>query len=110
MDKIAWTGTRKGASLYTSSAQLRHTSNIMERDKYQSHRLHEPTSIHSHTDPITGKDVMERVGGPFIIDGILTAYFETDETRSFVQVSYQHYIPMVPTRISTLHNYLTLHW
>ena len=81
MDKTASTGTRKGASFYTSSAQLRHTSNIMERDKEPSRRLHEPTTIHSHTDPITGKDIVDRVGCPFIIDGILTAYFESNETR-----------------------------
>jgi hypothetical protein len=81
MDKIVSMGARKGASLNTKSAQVPHANNIMERDKEQSHRLHEPTSIHSHTDPVTGKDVVDRVGGPFIIDGILTAYFETNETR-----------------------------
>ena len=48
----------------------------------------------SHTDPITGKDVMERVGGPFIIDGILTAYFETDETRHINLTSpFNHPVP-----------------
>ena len=94
MDNTAWTGTRKGASLYTSSAQLRHASNIMERDKEQSHRLHEPTNINSHTDPVTGKDVVDRVGCPFIIDGILTAYFESNETRHIYLTSpFNHPVP-----------------
>ena len=81
MDKIVSIGARKDASLNTKRAQVPHANNIMKRDKDQSHRLHEPTSIHSYTDPVTGKDVVDRVGGPFIIDGILTAYFETNETR-----------------------------
>ena len=94
MDKLASTGTRQGASIYTNSVQLTHASNIMERDKNQSHRLHEPTSIYSHTDPITGKDVVERVGCPFIIDGILTAYFESNETRHIYLTSpFNHPVP-----------------
>ena len=81
MDKLASTGTRHGASIYTNSVQLPHARNIMERDKNQSHRLHEPTSIHSHTDP-------------FIIDGILTAYFESNETRHIYLTSpFNHPVP-----------------
>ena len=91
MDKIVSIGERKGASLNTKSAKVPHANNIMERDKEQSHRLHEPTSIQSHTDPISGIDVMGTVGHPFIIDGILTAYFETEETRhSYLTTPFNH--------------------
>jgi len=87
MDRTTSQGTRKG----TSNVKLPNASNIMERDKDQSHRLHEPTSIHSHTDPISGIDVMGTVGHPFIIDGILTAYFETEETRhSYLTTPFNH--------------------
>ena len=69
-----------------SDAQLFHASNIMERDTEQSHRLHEPTSISSHTDPITGNDVMGTTGHPSIVDGILTVYFESGQITSYVAI------------------------
>ena len=54
---------------------------IADRDITQSRRLHEPTSISSHTDPITGNDVSSNLGHPFVKDGIMTVYFESEETR-----------------------------
>jgi hypothetical protein len=56
-------------------------SNVFDRDKTQSRRLHEPTSISSHTDPITGNDVMAGEDHPFVKDGIMTVYFESEKTR-----------------------------
>jgi hypothetical protein len=56
-------------------------SNVQSRDQTQSRRLHEPTSITSHTDPITGNDVLGSVGHPFVKDGIMTVYFESEVTR-----------------------------
>ena len=56
-------------------------SDVQSRDQTQSRRLHEPTSITSHTDPITGKDVLGSVGHPFVKDGIMTVYFESEVTR-----------------------------
>ena len=32
-------------------------------------------------DPITGRDIMDRTSHPHIDDGILTIYFESEETR-----------------------------
>ena len=55
-------------------------ADIGNRDKTQSRRLHEPTSIISHTDPITGNDVSGSLG-PFVEDGIMTVYFESEKTR-----------------------------
>ena len=56
-------------------------SDVQFRDRTQSRRLHEPTSITSHTDPITGNDVLGSVGRPFVKDGIMTVYFESEVTR-----------------------------
>ena len=58
------------------------TSHVQSRDQTQSRRLHEPTSIASHTDPITGHDVLGAVGQPFVKDGILTVCFESGVTRA----------------------------
>lgn len=82
MDRSTKTGTKQGASIGSSGAQLFHGSEFMERDQEQSHRLHEPLSITSHTDQITGNDVMGAEDHPYIIDGILTVYFESEKTRS----------------------------
>ena len=60
---------------------LSNSADIANRDKTQSRRLHEPTSISSHTDPITGNDVLGNLGHPFVEDGIMTVYFESEETR-----------------------------
>ena len=56
-------------------------SHVQSRDQTQSRRLHEPTSITSHTDPITGNDVPGSEGHPFVKDGIMTVYFESEVTR-----------------------------
>lgn len=57
------------------------SGSALPRDQEQSHRLHEPTSMISNIDPITGHDVMDVNDRPFIIDGILTIYFESEATR-----------------------------
>lgn len=58
------------------------SESALPRDKLQSHRLHEPTSMISTIDPINGHDVMGAVNHPSIIDGILTIYFESEDTRT----------------------------
>lgn len=82
MQNSAATNPKQHTPLNISSTKLYRVSNIMERDKEQSRRLHEPTSINSHTDPITGNDVMGTAGQPFIVDGILTVYFESEKNRN----------------------------
>ena len=53
----------------------------LSRDQEQSHRLHEPEHMVNTIDPITGRDIMDRTNHPHIDDGILTIYFESEETR-----------------------------
>ncbi|MGB5456262.1 MAG: hypothetical protein WBO73_10705 [Gammaproteobacteria bacterium] len=60
---------------------LKSVSDVQFRDQTQSRRLHEPSSITSHTDPVTGNDVLGTEGRPFVKDGIMTVYFESEVTR-----------------------------
>jgi hypothetical protein len=60
-------------------------TDAMQRDKEQSHRLHEPEKITSTTDPITGVDIKELSGHPYIKDGNVVIYFESEETRKAFQ-------------------------
>ena len=39
------------------------------------------TQILSCIDPITGRDIEDLSGHPYLIDGNITMYFESDETR-----------------------------
>lgn len=59
----------------------------LPNDQTQSHRLHEPSHMISNIDPITGRDIGDLAGHPFIVDGNMTMYFETEATR-------QEYIDM----------------
>lgn len=56
-------------------------SDPLPRDREQSRRLHEPTFLTSSIDPITGRDIMDRKGRPTIVDGNVTMYFESEETK-----------------------------
>ena len=53
----------------------------LSRDRTQSLRLHEPPQMLSSIDPITGHDIEDLSGHPYIVDGNITMYFESDETR-----------------------------
>jgi hypothetical protein len=81
MDNKLSIKTKKHAHVLNFAGPLQNLSEVQGRDKTQSRRLHEPTSIHSHTDPITGHDVFGDLGHPFVKDGILTVYFESEDTR-----------------------------
>jgi hypothetical protein len=56
-------------------------ADALPRDQSQSTRLHEPTSMLSCIDPITGRDIDDLAGRPFLVDGNLTIYFESEQTR-----------------------------
>ena len=58
----------------------------LARDQEQSHRLHEPHHLTGTIDPITGNDVGDVRGHPSLVDGNLTIYFESEETKS----EYEH--------------------
>lgn len=53
----------------------------LPRDQTQSTRLHEPEQMLSSIDPITGRDIEDLEGHPYLVDGNVTMYFESEETR-----------------------------
>ncbi len=53
----------------------------LPRDQTQSTRLHEPEHMLTSIDPITGRDIMDLEGHPYLVDGNVTMYFESEETR-----------------------------
>ncbi len=56
-------------------------TDAMPRDRSQSRRLHEPTLMISTIDPISGRDIDDLAGKPYIVDGDIVMYFESEETR-----------------------------
>jgi len=54
----------------------------LPRDREQSHRLHEPDYRVNTIDPMTGRDIWNLGSHPSIVDGRLTIYFESEETRA----------------------------
>jgi YHS domain-containing protein len=66
-------------------------SSALPRDQEQSHRLHEPDHLISTIDPMTGRDIIDVIGHPSLVDGNLTIYFESEKTKSeFKQVPLNH--------------------
>jgi hypothetical protein len=66
-------------------------SSALPRDQEQSHRLHEPDHLIGTIDPMTGRDIIDVMGHPSIVDGILTIYFESEETKAeFKQMPLNH--------------------
>ncbi|MBT9612815.1 MAG: hypothetical protein IV108_06060 [Burkholderiales bacterium] len=57
----------------------------LPRDRDQSHRLHEPNLMISSIDPMTGVEIDDLSGHPYIVDGNMVIYFETIETRQAFQ-------------------------
>jgi YHS domain-containing protein len=83
----------------SSQGSIVHNSNVtnyiatdpLERDKTQSVRLHEPAQIISSTDPITGRKITDLTGHPYLVDGNVTIYFETEATRQeFMDMPIDH--------------------
>lgn len=54
---------------------------FLQRDQEPGHNLHEPQSLVSTIDPTSGKNVGNVEGKPSLVDGNLTMYFESDQTR-----------------------------
>lgn len=72
-------------------------SSALPRDMAQSHRLHEPTSMINNIDPITGHDVMNVKGHPFVVDGIMTIYFESEATKqAYLDTPFNHPFSHLP--------------
>lgn len=53
----------------------------LPRDAEPSRRLHEPAQLLTCIDPITGRDIGDLSGRPYLIDGNVVMYFESEETR-----------------------------
>ena len=53
----------------------------LPRDQTQSRRLHEPSQRISTVDPMTGREIEVPWGYPYVVDGDLTIYFESEATR-----------------------------
>lgn len=74
-----------------------HAANRMPRDQEQSHRLHEPEHMHNSIDPITGRDIENLANHPYLDDGILTIYFESNETRqAYLDTPFDHPVGKLP--------------
>jgi len=56
-------------------------TDAMPRDQTQSRRLHEPEQLITTIDPITGRDIEDLTGRPYLVDGNVVMYFESRETR-----------------------------
>lgn len=67
-DALNWTGT-----------------DPLPRDQTQSRRLHEPEQMISTIDPMTGKEIENLEGRPYIVDGNVVIYFESEKTRQAFQ-------------------------
>ncbi len=66
-------------------------TDALPRDQEQSHRLHEPDHLIGTIDPITGRDIGALQGHPSLVDGNLTIYFETEETKAeFEHTPFNH--------------------
>lgn len=53
---------------------------LLERDKEQSHLLHEPKFRIMTTDPMTGNYLKNHLDHCSLMDGNLSIYFETEES------------------------------
>ena len=63
----------------------------LPRDREQSHRLHEPELLTGTIDPITGHDIDNVAEHPYVRDGKLTIYFESEETmQQFLETPVNH--------------------
>ena len=56
-------------------------TDALPRDKEQSHRLHEPELMISTVDPVTGMEIEDLAGCPYLVDGNMVIYFESEESR-----------------------------
>jgi len=94
------TSSKAGALFSFRTSPLMNLNDITDRDKTQSKRLHEPTSITSHTDPITGNDIFGSTH-PYVEDGIMKVYFESEQTRKdYLSTPFNHPVRKLTTAAS----------
>ncbi len=61
----------------------------LPRGKTQSLLLPESKYRLSNIDPISGEDISEVQNHPFVVNGNLTIYFQTDQTRQAYRYAYE---------------------
>lgn len=67
----------------------------LARDQAQSRRLHEPAQILFDVDPITGAEIEDLAGHPYLVDGNVVIYFESEESRqAFAAMPTDHPFPL----------------
>lgn len=81
----------QGFTVHNSNVANYVATDPLARDQTQSQRLHEPAQILSSTDPISGREIEDLTGRPYLIDGNVTMYFETEATRKeFMEMPIDH--------------------
>lgn len=81
----------QGFTVHNSSVANYIATDPLQRDQTQSGRLHEPAQILSSVDPITGREIEDLTGHPYLVDGNVTIYFESEETRrQFMEMPTDH--------------------
>lgn len=71
-------------------------TDALSRDAEQSHRLHEPGQRLTGIDPITAHDIDDLSGKPYIVDGDVVMYFESEATRQlFCDMPINHPFPVI---------------
>lgn len=81
------------------------TAPPLPRDREPSHLLHQPDHLSSTIDPITGHDIGDVTNHPFLVDGKLTIYFESEETRqAFLNMPVDHPLAQAAGEPSALYD------
>ena len=76
-------------------------TDALPRDRTQSLRLHQPDHLMGTIDPMTGADIGNVAGHPFLVDGNLTMYFESEATRkAYTDMPLNHPNLRLPYRAS----------
>ena len=81
----------QGSVVHNSTVANYIATEPLARDQTQTGRLHEPAQILSSTDPMTGVEIEDLAGHPYLVDGNVTMYFETEATRkAFMDMPIDH--------------------
>lgn len=67
----------------------------LPRDCTPSRHLHEPEQMITTIDPITGRDIEDLAGRPYLVDGNIVMYFESEATRqAYLDTPIDHPVPL----------------
>lgn len=81
----------RGLAVHNSTFANYVATDPLARDQTPSRRLHEPEQILSTTDPMTGQEIDDVSGHPYLVDGNVTIYFESESTRkAFMDMPIDH--------------------